>query len=197
MRTVGLWRIAAQSSACMAKVDFPSAEGRPRPLHNHAIGANRTIWANADGILTMIGGSRRQDSNPRPAVYKTAALPTELLRQSLNGNAGVIIRAGRGFCQVLCAQKITCRAFQNMFHTGKRHGIIPAMPVLAPVAFLYRINSLSAPSGSFGVCMAESETLERPSGETRRKALTSEASAKARAIKHRKEPLREWQQNST
>jgi hypothetical protein len=29
------------------------------------------------------GKGRRQDLNPRPAVYKTAALPTELLRQTI------------------------------------------------------------------------------------------------------------------
>ena len=53
----------------------------------------------------VFGGSRRQDSNPRPAVYKTAALPTELLRQFTHGNAGVIIRAGARFCQVPAREK--------------------------------------------------------------------------------------------
>src|SRR3982751_3241428 len=57
-------------------------------------------WNPSPGVLTW---SRRRDSNPEPAVYKTAALPIELRRlarivkqRSDSASRGMIRAAGRG-----------------------------------------------------------------------------------------------------
>ena len=42
----------------------------------------------------ILGWSRRWDSNPRPADYKSAALPTELLRQKIKNYP--VFRDGKG-----------------------------------------------------------------------------------------------------
>jgi hypothetical protein len=41
-------------------------------------------------------GSRRRDSNPRPTVYKTVALPTELLRRTLIVSEVLVVGFGHG-----------------------------------------------------------------------------------------------------
>jgi hypothetical protein len=41
-----------------------------------------TFWVNAVGSIVFRIWSRRSDSNRRPAVYKTAALPAELRRRA-------------------------------------------------------------------------------------------------------------------
>src|SRR5262245_3204199 len=57
-------------------------------------------WAaarGAPGVEALFAlWSRRRDSNPEPAVYKTAALPIELRRRDAQGHTAVRPRVRRG-----------------------------------------------------------------------------------------------------
>ena len=59
-----------------------------KDFSNRQIGgdfAHRRCWGGPAGVVYEVSKScwcRMQDSNPRPSVYKTAALPTELIRPS-------------------------------------------------------------------------------------------------------------------
>src|SRR5690606_20071731 len=59
-------------------------------------GAKRQLSLSAemrrDQVITL---SRLRDSNPRPPVYKTGALPAELSRRTVTSIAMVAMRAGR------------------------------------------------------------------------------------------------------
>src|SRR5574340_514050 len=53
------------------------------------VGAMEAIVSAAASAIAAVARCRQRDSNSRPTVYKTAALPTELCRR-----AGIVARGG-------------------------------------------------------------------------------------------------------
>lgn len=75
-------------------VSDPVPRGRfelPRGYPHYALNVARLpVPPHRQDVSSLVAGSRPADSNRRPAVYETAALPTELGRHTLHLGAGEV-----------------------------------------------------------------------------------------------------------